>query len=118
MVYRLIITCVQNTNSPFFFYKKVAISNKNVDNIYRIITIIPHWLGGVPEWPKGSDCKSDAKASLVRIQPPPPVNPYNIYPLMNGFLFLRVWYNGSTSAFQADDAGSIPATRSIFEYKY
>ncbi len=28
--------------------------------------------GGVPERPKGSDCKSDAKASLVRIQPPPP----------------------------------------------
>jgi hypothetical protein len=24
----------------------------------------------------------------------------------------RVWYNGRTSAFQADDAGSIPATRS------
>jgi hypothetical protein len=30
-------------------------------------------LGGVPERPKGSDCKSDAKASLVRIQPPPPL---------------------------------------------
>jgi hypothetical protein len=29
--------------------------------------------GGVPEWPKGSDCKSDAKASVVRIHPPPPV---------------------------------------------
>ena len=29
--------------------------------------------GGVPERPKGSDCKSDAKASLVRIQLPPPV---------------------------------------------
>ena len=26
---------------------------------------------------------------------------------------MRVWYNGSTSAFQADDAGSIPAARSI-----
>ena len=26
---------------------------------------------------------------------------------------MRVWYNGRTSAFQADDAGSIPATRSI-----
>jgi hypothetical protein len=24
----------------------------------------------------------------------------------------RVWFNGRTSAFQADDAGSIPATRS------
>ena len=29
-------------------------------------------MGGVPEWPKGSDCKSDAKASVVRIHPPPP----------------------------------------------
>ena len=28
--------------------------------------------GEVPERPKGSDCKSDAKASLVRIQPSPP----------------------------------------------
>ena len=28
--------------------------------------------GGVPEWPKGSDCKSDAKASVVRIHPPAP----------------------------------------------
>ena len=24
------------------------------------------------EWPKGSDCKSDARASVVRIHPPPP----------------------------------------------
>ena len=30
------------------------------------------FLGGVPEWPKGSDCKSDAKASVVQIHPPPP----------------------------------------------
>ncbi len=30
-------------------------------------------IGGVPEWPKGSDCKSDAKASQVRILPPPPL---------------------------------------------
>ena len=28
--------------------------------------------GGVPEWSKGSDCKSDAKASVVQIHPPPP----------------------------------------------
>ena len=26
---------------------------------------------------------------------------------------MRVWFNGRTSAFQAEDAGSIPATRSI-----
>ena len=30
------------------------------------------------------------------------------------FRVLRVWYNGRTSAFQADDASSILATRSIF----
>lgn len=29
--------------------------------------------GGVPEWPKGSDCKSDAKASVVQIYSPPPL---------------------------------------------
>ena len=29
-------------------------------------------LGGIPERPKGSDCKSDAKASVVRIHLPPP----------------------------------------------
>ena len=29
-------------------------------------------MGGVPEWPKGSDCKSDAQASVVQIHPPPP----------------------------------------------
>ena len=28
---------------------------------------------------------------------------------------LRVWYNGRTSAFQADDEGSIPSTRSNLE---
>ena len=27
---------------------------------------------------------------------------------------MRVWFNGRTSAFQAEDAGSIPATRSMF----
>ena len=39
-----------------------------------------------------------ALPSQVRILPPP-------------FDLSRVWYNGRTSAFQADDAGSIPATR-------
>ncbi len=28
---------------------------------------------------------------------------------------MRVWFSGKTSAFQADDAGSIPATRSILK---
>ena len=51
-----------------------------------------------PERPKGSDCKSDAKASLVRIQPPPPEF------LMSLLLKLRKlgngWHacNGSLSA--------------------
>ena len=34
------------------------------------------------------------------------------YKIELAFRVLRVWYNGRTSAFQADDAGSIPATRS------
>ena len=29
--------------------------------------------GGVPEWSKGSDCKSDGSPSKVQILPPPPV---------------------------------------------
>ena len=28
--------------------------------------------GGVPEWPKGADCKSAVSTSEVRILPPPP----------------------------------------------
>src|SRR5665648_120383 len=32
--------------------------------------------------------------------------------------FMRMSYNGSTSAFQADSAGSIPAIRSIFKMGY
>ena len=33
---------------------------------------MPALSAGVPEWPKGSDCKSDARASMVRIHPPAP----------------------------------------------
>ena len=29
--------------------------------------------GGIPEWPKGADCKSVALASMVRIHLPPPI---------------------------------------------
>src|SRR5690606_2383187 len=43
-----------------------------VDNQQAQKENVGPFLGGVPEWPKGSDCKSDAQASLVRIQPPPP----------------------------------------------
>jgi hypothetical protein len=41
--------------------------------------------GGVPEWPKGSDCKSDAKASVVRIHPPPPYFPGNLVEERSGY---------------------------------
>ena len=82
-----------------------------------------YFFGGVPEWPKGSDCKSDAQASVVRIHPPPPdlrqgfqgqAKPLNGLqaPGLPGWANVRVWFNGRTSAFQADGAGSIPATRS------
>ena len=54
--------------------------------------------GGVPEWPKGADCKSATKVSVVRIHLPPPIRGYGIVVI--------------TSAFQAEEAGSIPATRS------
>ncbi len=79
-----------------------------------------YFFGGVPEWPKGSDCKSDAQASVVRIHPPPPSFSQGRRAQelpVKGFerfdwIKLRVWFNGRTSAFQADGAGSIPATRS------
>ena len=37
--------------------------------------------------------------------------------LLPWFTALRVWFSGRTSAFQADGAGSIPATRSIFKFR-
>ena len=40
---------------------------------------------GVPEWLKGSDCKSDARASMVRIHPPAP------------YLDLKVMFSGRCS---------------------
>ena len=33
-----------------------------------------------------------------------------------GRLFAGVWFNGRTSAFQADDVGSIPVTRSMLAH--
>ena len=50
-------------------YADFVLTKKSV-----VIRIIGSFGGEVPERPKGSDCKSDAKASLVRIQPSPPVN--------------------------------------------
>jgi hypothetical protein len=88
-------------------------------------------LGGVPERSKGSDCKSDGLA-FVGSNPTPSTrqsesNPQDDEVFANWPAELvhvgraseverivrRVWFNGRTSAFQADGAGSIPATRSI-----
>ena len=71
--------------------------------------------GGVPERSKGSDCKSDGYA-FEGSNPSPTTTICGI-----GFCVTakrcesgtRVWFNGRTSAFQAEDAGSIPATRSM-----
>ena len=70
--------------------------------------------GGVPERSKGSDCKSDGYA-FEGSNPSPTTIICD-----TGFWGtakrcesgMRVWFNGRTSAFQAEDAGSIPATRS------
>ena len=52
--------------------------------------------------------------SKVRILLPPPCFYDEILGVKEraGKVGMRVWFNGRTSAFQADDAGSIPATRS------
>ena len=88
-------------------------------------------LGGVPERSKGSDCKSDGLA-FVGSNPTPSTRQSESS--LEGDVFARrltetvrvdrhvtdverivrrVWFNGRTSAFQAEGAGSIPATRSI-----
>gem|GEM_PF-3679648 len=59
-------------------------------------------IGGVPERPKGSDCKSDVY-DFEGSNPSPSTKNFP----------KRAWFNGRTSAFQADGAGSIPAARSI-----
>jgi hypothetical protein len=88
-------------------------------------------LGGVPERSKGSDCKSDGLA-FVGSNPTPStrqsgtVSNVSEWEQQSGSLIRaclhifeaerilrRVWFNGRTSAFQAEGAGSIPATRSI-----
>jgi hypothetical protein len=86
-------------------------------------------LGGVPERSKGSDCKSDGSAfvgsnptpstmqSEVRLdclaQANRAANAKVAGPATEERIVSRVWFNGRTSAFQAEGAGSIPATRSI-----
>ncbi len=86
-------------------------------------------LGGVPERSKGSDCKSDGSA-FVGSNPTPSTIPEQRDDVVRVVrpnrsvaartvsadvrrMAPRVWFNGRTSAFQAEGAGSIPATRSI-----
>ncbi len=64
--------------------------------------------GGVPERPKGPDCKSDGSA-FVGSNPTPSTNQDR--GLVRLSRTWRVLFSGRTSAFQADGAGSIPATR-------
>ncbi len=80
------------TSGGFLFTILLDMSNHNKQNTRT--------LGGVPERSKGADCKSAASASVVRIHSPPPFCGYGIVAI--------------TSAFQADEAGSTPATRSKF----
>ncbi len=44
---------------------------KSIDKVLLLLDNTAPF-GGVPERSKGSDCKSDAKASVVRIHLPPP----------------------------------------------
>ena len=88
-------------------------------------------LGGVPERSKGSDCKSDGTA-FEGSNPSPSTrqsesksqgeawvtrtveavcSDHHVADIER--IVRRVWFNGRTSAFQAEGAGSIPATRSI-----
>ena len=60
----MLIACLLYAPSAMLFTSQFS-------NQLLIIQIF-ELFGGVPEWPKGSDCKSDAKASVVRIHPPPP----------------------------------------------
>jgi hypothetical protein len=88
-------------------------------------------LGGVPERSKGSDCKSDGTA-FEGSNPSPSTRQsesksesgawairtaeavgIDRHVTENERIVRRVWFNGRTSAFQAEGAGSIPATRSI-----
>ena len=88
-------------------------------------------LGGVPERSKGSDCKSDGTA-FEGSNPSPSTRQsesksegavWAIRTVETACIdrhvteieriVRRVWFNGRTSAFQAEGAGSIPATRSI-----
>ena len=74
-------------------------------------------LAGFPSGQRDQTVNLTAMPSKVRILLPPPLKVVVFLdkrPVVLAIIrgYLRVWYNGRTSAFQADDAGSIPATRS------
>ena len=70
--------------------------------------------GGVPEWPKGSDCKSDGSAFGGSNPPPSTTFITTVIRSLHTGLYRGHRIMAITSAFQADDAGSIPAARSKF----
>ena len=76
----------------------------------KFLILCSYQFGGVPEWPKGSDCKSDGTA-FEGSNP----SPTTIFKWLNSstrYKFCGHRIMAITSAFQADDAGSIPAARS------
>lgn len=86
-----------------------------------------HW--GVVKWLRhrsltptfrGSNPLTPAKIEIILYAPKPPLNGEVTWCQINYdviFFKLRISFNGKTSAFQADDTGSIPAIRSnlLFE---
>ena len=44
----------------------------SIDGGHLLSELARRIYGSVPEWPKGTDCKSAAYASVVRIHPLPP----------------------------------------------
>ena len=48
--------------------------------------------GSFPEWPKGTDCKSAAFASVVRIHQLPPIKPHELH-----VYAVLVFINGAAS---------------------
>ena len=74
--------------------KNLMLQDKCFVKIHKLI------FGGVLKRSTRADCKSAGPAFAGSNPAPSKINS------------TRVWYNGRTSAFQADDAGSIPATRS------
>ena len=81
---------------------------------------------GFPSGQRGRTVNPLAELSMVRIHLPPPITRKWLsgraspcqgegreFESRLPLHFMRMWYNGRTSAFQADDTGSIPVIRSI-----